>query len=153
MFEDGWKPLLNGKNLDDWEYRNPERAGWTTTSAVYWPGPGSNQLLAKPGPGDRIAVHSDDKAHKGRDGDLLPHKARLVSNGKRLAQQTVRAQRGVQYAGVSVQALDQPLTAEVHDDDSQVQHAPELELSGGHRFLVQVAARGHDVGAFETPAD
>ncbi len=55
LLEEGWKPLLNGKNLDGWKYRNPERAGWGTTSGVFWGGPDNPQMLkAKPGPGDRI---------------------------------------------------------------------------------------------------
>jgi Domain of Unknown Function (DUF1080) len=55
LLEAGWKPLLNGKNLDGWTYRSPQRAGWTTTSGVYW---SANQnprdLVAMPSPGDRI---------------------------------------------------------------------------------------------------
>jgi hypothetical protein len=55
LLEDGWKPLLNGKSLDGWEYRNPERGGWGTTSGVFWCGPNNpNQLKGRPGPGDRI---------------------------------------------------------------------------------------------------
>ena len=55
LLEDGWKPLLNGKNLDGWQYRNSERAGWGATSGVFWGGPNNpNQLKGQPGAGDRI---------------------------------------------------------------------------------------------------
>jgi hypothetical protein len=55
LLEDGWKPLLNGKNLDGWTYRSPQRAGWTTTSGVFWSADRNpNQLAAAPRPGDRI---------------------------------------------------------------------------------------------------
>ncbi|MCJ7729387.1 MAG: DUF1080 domain-containing protein [Sedimentisphaerales bacterium] len=55
LLEAGWKPLLNGKNLDGWEYRTPEKAGWAATRGVFWGGPDNpQQLTAMPEPGDRI---------------------------------------------------------------------------------------------------
>ncbi len=55
LLEDGWRPLLNGKNLDGWKYRVPANAGWITTRGVVWGGPASPVLLTGvPGPGDRI---------------------------------------------------------------------------------------------------
>jgi len=55
LLEDGWRPLLNGKNLDGWTYRNPERGGWGATSGVFWGGPDNpRQLIGRPEPGDRI---------------------------------------------------------------------------------------------------
>jgi hypothetical protein len=61
LLEDGWKPLLNGKNLDGWQYRNPQRGGWTTTSAVYWGGRDNPRLLkARNNQGDRIVNTATD---------------------------------------------------------------------------------------------
>jgi len=55
LLEAGWKPLLNGKNLDGWEYRTPEKAGWAATRGVFWVGPDNpQQLMASPEAGDRI---------------------------------------------------------------------------------------------------
>jgi len=55
LLEDGWMPLLNGRNLDGWEYMEPEKGEWATTKGVYWGGPdNSEQLTAEPGSGDRI---------------------------------------------------------------------------------------------------
>ncbi len=53
--ESGWRSLLNGKNLDGWTYRTPERKGWVATRAVVWGGvPKPEVLAAIPTPGDRI---------------------------------------------------------------------------------------------------
>jgi hypothetical protein len=53
--ESGWRPLLNGKNLDGWTYRTPERKGWVATRAVVWGGVAKPGVLAAiPAPGDRI---------------------------------------------------------------------------------------------------
>lgn len=56
LLEDGWKPLLNGKNLNGWQYRrNPEKGGWGTTAGVFWGGPENpKQLKAIAKSGDRI---------------------------------------------------------------------------------------------------
>ena len=55
LLEEGWKPLLNGENLDGWALQNPERGGWGTTSAVFWGGPDNPALLkGEAVPGDRI---------------------------------------------------------------------------------------------------
>jgi hypothetical protein len=55
LVEEGWTPLINGKNLDGWEYTNPKQAGWVATSGVYWGGPNAErQLVAMPTPGDRL---------------------------------------------------------------------------------------------------
>ena len=55
LLEDGWKPLLNGKNLDGWQYQKPERGGWGTTPGVFWGGPDNpKQLKGMPKLGDRI---------------------------------------------------------------------------------------------------
>jgi hypothetical protein len=55
LLEEGWKPLLNGKNLEGWAYQNPDRGGWGTTAGVFWGGPDDPKVLrGKPGPGDRI---------------------------------------------------------------------------------------------------
>ena len=37
LLESGWIPLLNGKNMDGWEYvPNSGQGGWTATPAVIW---------------------------------------------------------------------------------------------------------------------
>lgn len=55
LLEDGWMPLINGKDLSGWKYRHPERNGWGTTSAVFWSGPENpGDLVPRPEPGDRI---------------------------------------------------------------------------------------------------
>lgn len=55
LVEEGWRPLLNGKNLEGWKYRTPDRGGWVTTKGVIW---GATQapkaLAAVNAPGDRI---------------------------------------------------------------------------------------------------
>ena len=54
LLENGWTPLLNGKNLDGWRYYD-DRGGWTATKGVLWGGTTNpRQLLAMPEPGDRI---------------------------------------------------------------------------------------------------
>jgi hypothetical protein len=61
LLEEGWRPLLNGENLDGWALQNPEREGWGTTSAVFWGGPDDPALLkGEPGPGDRIVNTMND---------------------------------------------------------------------------------------------
>ncbi len=65
LLEDGWKPLLNGKNLDGWTFRSPERTGWMTTRGVIWGGPANGRLLTGVStPGDRI-VNSAPRANRG----------------------------------------------------------------------------------------
>jgi hypothetical protein len=55
LLEEGWTPLLNGESLDGWQYRHPERAGWGTTSGVFWGGPDDpKRLKGMLNPGDRI---------------------------------------------------------------------------------------------------
>ncbi|MFC1551301.1 DUF1080 domain-containing protein [Candidatus Latescibacterota bacterium] len=55
LLEDGWTQLLNGTNLDGWEYMEPEKGEWAVTGGVYWGGAGNpEQLTAVPGPGDRM---------------------------------------------------------------------------------------------------
>ena len=55
LLEDGWQPLLNGRNLDGWELQNPMRGTWGTTKGVFWGGPEDpTRITAKYGPGDRI---------------------------------------------------------------------------------------------------
>jgi hypothetical protein len=60
LIESGWKPLLNGKNLDGWQLLDPAKKGrWMATSAVVWGGttkPG--ELFGLSTPGDRI-VNTD----------------------------------------------------------------------------------------------
>ena len=46
MLEDGWKPLLNGTNLDGWTFVNPRGASnWMATTAVAWGGTNNPRVL------------------------------------------------------------------------------------------------------------
>jgi len=54
LLENGWKPLLNGKDLSGWTLRNPERGGWGATKGVYWSGANDpKKLIGIPDSGDR----------------------------------------------------------------------------------------------------
>ena len=60
LTEIGWKPLLNGKNLDGWDLIDPAKKGkWLATSGVVWGGTTNPAaLIGLPTPGDRI-VNTD----------------------------------------------------------------------------------------------
>jgi hypothetical protein len=60
LTESGWKPLLNGKNLDGWQLMDPAKQGkWLATSGVVWGGTvNPTALIGLPTPGDRI-VNTD----------------------------------------------------------------------------------------------
>jgi hypothetical protein len=61
LTETGWKPLLNGKNLDGWQLVDPSKRGkWLVTSGVVWGGTlNPTALIGLPSsPGDRI-VNTD----------------------------------------------------------------------------------------------
>jgi hypothetical protein len=57
LTQSGWKPLLNGKNLDGWELVDLNKKGkWLATSAVVWGGTTNpTMLIGVSTPGDRIA--------------------------------------------------------------------------------------------------
>jgi Domain of Unknown Function (DUF1080) len=56
VLEEGWTPLINGKDLGQWKYEHPEKGGWTPTAAIYWDAKREpKQLIAAAAPGDRIA--------------------------------------------------------------------------------------------------
>ena len=51
LLEDGWTPLLNGKDLSGWHGQNPSRSEWLTTTGVLWERLlGPTRLSAVPGP-------------------------------------------------------------------------------------------------------
>ena len=51
LLEDGWTPLLNGKDLSGWHGQNPSRNEWLTTTGVLWDRLlGPTRLSAVPGP-------------------------------------------------------------------------------------------------------
>ena len=56
LVESGWKPLLNGRNLDGWQLVDSTKKGqWVVTKGVIWGGTANPTLLtALPGAGDRI---------------------------------------------------------------------------------------------------
>src|SRR5215510_16277747 len=55
LLEDGWKPLLNGKDLSGWHGDGEAANQWFTTSAILWDRLlGPTRLSARPSPGGRI---------------------------------------------------------------------------------------------------
>jgi Domain of Unknown Function (DUF1080) len=51
LLEDGWKPLLNRKDLSGWHGLGPSRSEWLTTTGVLWDRLlGPTRLSAVPGP-------------------------------------------------------------------------------------------------------
>jgi hypothetical protein len=55
LLEPGWTALINPENLDAWQYEHPEKGKWTNSRGIFWDGVNQpKQLLALPGPGDRI---------------------------------------------------------------------------------------------------
>ncbi|HEX4807364.1 MAG TPA: DUF1080 domain-containing protein [Bryobacteraceae bacterium] len=54
-YEEGWRPLLNGKDLSGWHSIDGSASEWFTTRAVLWKRIWNPvRLVAKPEPGDRI---------------------------------------------------------------------------------------------------
>jgi len=65
LTQSGWKPLLNGKNLDGWNLVDPTKKGkWLVTSGVVWGGVNDpTSLTGVPNsPGDRIVNTDVDPA-------------------------------------------------------------------------------------------
>jgi hypothetical protein len=60
LLEDGWKPLLNGTNLDGWSFVSPRGASnWMTTKAVAWGGTNNPRVLAgRPGEPGGVIVNT-----------------------------------------------------------------------------------------------
>jgi hypothetical protein len=55
LVEDGWTPLLNGKDLSGWRALGQEKNDWFTTTGVLWDRLlGPTRLTARPAPGGRI---------------------------------------------------------------------------------------------------
>ena len=47
LTESGWKPLLNGRNLDGWQLVDPTKKGqWVVTKGVIWGGTANPAMLA-----------------------------------------------------------------------------------------------------------
>lgn len=68
LLESGWRPLLNGKNLDGWTYRTPEKLGWAATRGVVWGGlPNPRILTGVPTAGDRIVNSATKVGQKASD--------------------------------------------------------------------------------------
>lgn len=56
LLEDGWTPLLTGKDFSNWSFERLEKGIWTTSAGIYWDGQRApKELVALPGPGSRIA--------------------------------------------------------------------------------------------------
>ncbi|MGE0103850.1 MAG: DUF1080 domain-containing protein [Blastocatellales bacterium] len=57
LIEDGWEPLLNGKDLSGWQAQGGGRHEWMTTTGILWErllGPTRLRAIPGPVPGDRI---------------------------------------------------------------------------------------------------
>jgi len=55
LLEEGWRPLLNGKDLAGWHGDGPGKNQWFATRGVRWePSLGPTRLSGVPSPGDRI---------------------------------------------------------------------------------------------------
>src|SRR3954447_1345335 len=57
LIEDGWKPLLSGKDLSGWKGQNPGSNEWMTTTGIMWDrllGPTRLRAVPGPAPGGRI---------------------------------------------------------------------------------------------------
>jgi len=55
LLEEGWKPLLNGKNLNGWRFSSGAKDDWQTIRGVFWGGPDNpRELTGRPAPGDRL---------------------------------------------------------------------------------------------------
>ena len=55
LVEDGWKPLLNGKDVSGWHALEGGKHDWFTTNAIRWERLlGPTRLVATPEPGERI---------------------------------------------------------------------------------------------------
>ena len=51
LLEDGWTPLLNGKDLSGWHTLDPNNNQWFTTTGILWDRLlGPTRLSAVPGP-------------------------------------------------------------------------------------------------------
>lgn len=56
LLELGWTSLIDRTNLNGWQYEHPEKGKWINSRGIFWDGLNRpKQLLALPGPGDRIA--------------------------------------------------------------------------------------------------
>src|SRR5690242_4617262 len=55
LLEDGWTPLLDGKDLSGWHAQDGQPLQWFTTRAIRWERLlGPTRLMATPGPGGKI---------------------------------------------------------------------------------------------------
>ena len=60
LLENGWQPLINGKNLDGWRPADPKQGGWETARSVFWGGLANpRELTGRIGPGDRLFYPAD----------------------------------------------------------------------------------------------
>ena len=56
LFEEGWIPLINGEDLEGWNYVDESKVdSWTATKSIFWDqSTNPNLLKAVPGAGDRL---------------------------------------------------------------------------------------------------
>jgi hypothetical protein len=63
LYEKGWRPLLNGRDLSGWHAREGAEHGWFAAHSVTWKRVfAPTRLAAKPEGGDRIVNGKDGKA-------------------------------------------------------------------------------------------
>jgi hypothetical protein len=87
LLEDGWKPLLNGKDLSGWHGMDARENRWLTTTGILWdrllgptrlravPGPAPGGTILN-GPGSTVNLVSDEKF-----GDLELYLEFMVAKG------------------------------------------------------------------------
>jgi hypothetical protein len=87
LLEDGWKPLLNGKDLSGWHGMDARENRWLTTTGIMWdrllgptrlrpiPGPAPGGTILN-GPGSTVNLVTDEKF-----GDLEVYLEFMVAKG------------------------------------------------------------------------
>ncbi len=130
LLEDGWKPLLNGKDLSGWHAQGGQKHEWFTTRGVLWERLlGPTHLAAIPEPGGRIVNGNGRTANLVSDqklGDVELYLEFMLSRGSN--------------SGVYVQGL-----YEVQVFDSFGSEFPMKSSDGGgiyHRWINDQAVGG-----------
>ena len=85
LIEDGWTPLLNGKDLSGWRGQDGQPHEWFTTQAIRWERLlGPTRLIATPAPGGRMLNGSGRTANlvsEQKHGDIELYLEFMISKG------------------------------------------------------------------------
>jgi hypothetical protein len=88
LLEQGWTPLLNGKDLSGWHGTGPGQNQWTTTTGILWErllGPSRLRAVPAGVPGDRILNGPDGRtvnlASDEKFGDIELYLEFMISKG------------------------------------------------------------------------